>query len=205
MIDRIQIKERAKACFKANSGTCRLTCLVFALLSGASSGVFGLGVVFLVLPLSVGMAYFFACIYRGLSPTLSTMFECSFYDYLGNVCGMLLVAVYTFLWSLLFVIPGIVKALSYSMTPYLLADHPGLNASRAIKLSMRMTEGRKMDLFVMGLSFIGWEILSLFTFGILSIVFVWPYSQASFAGLYEELKKECITSGRISQDEFQAG
>lgn len=71
----------------------------------------------------------------------------------------LLVGIYTFLWSLLFVIPGIIKAFSYAMTPYILYEHPEYNPNYAITLSREMMDGNKFRLFCLNLSFIGWELL----------------------------------------------
>ncbi len=101
----------------------------------------------------------------------------------------LLVGVYVFLWSLLFFIPGIIKGLSYSMTPYILRDRPDLQNNSAIELSMDMMQGHKADLFWLYLSFLGWFILCCFTFG---IGFFWlePYVSASMAAFYDDLKAD---------------
>ena len=101
----------------------------------------------------------------------------------------LLVGVYVFLWSLLLFIPGIIKGLSYSMTPYILRDRPDLQNNSAIELSMDMMQGHKADLFWLYLSFIGWFILCCFTFG---IGFFWlePYVSASMAAFYDALKAD---------------
>jgi len=92
------------------------------------------------------------------------------------------------LLSLLLLIPMFVKALSYFMTPFILADDPNVKAREALKLSARMTKGCKGQLLVMMLSFIGWGILSALTFGILGIVFVFPYLYLTYAGFYTELR-----------------
>lgn len=97
--------------------------------------------------------------------------------------------VYILLWTLLLIVPGIVKALAYSLTPYILRDYPELENNAAIELSMQMMQGRKMKLFLLELSFIGWAILSIFTF---CIGFFWlvPYMQASLANFYEDAKSD---------------
>lgn len=79
------------------------------------------------------------------------------------------------LWTLLLVIPGIIKTYQYSMVPYILAENPNLDYRDALQLSRRMTDGHKLDLFILDLSFIGWAILSAITFGILFIFYVGPY------------------------------
>ena len=73
---------------------------------------------------------------------------------------------FTFLWSLLFIIPGIVKIFAYSMAPYILADDPELTANQALSKSKEIMNGHKFDLFVLQLSFLWWYMLSAITFGI---------------------------------------
>ncbi|MDR0979768.1 MAG: DUF975 family protein [Candidatus Nomurabacteria bacterium] len=95
--------------------------------------------------------------------------------------------VFTFLWSLLFVIPGIIKAISYSQMFYLMADDKKLSAADAQKQSMAMMEGHKMDYFVLSLSFILWAILCGITFG-LAFIYVGPYMQLTYTAFYDKLK-----------------
>ena len=90
---------------------------------------------------------------------------------------------YTALWTLLFVVPGIIKSLSYAMTPFILEDHPELTASEAINRSKKLMDGHKMDLFILSLTFIGWDILSALTFGI-GFLFLNPYRNAAYAAFY---------------------
>ena len=91
------------------------------------------------------------------------------------------------LWSLLFVIPGIVKSYEYRMVPYLLAEHPEMSSSEVFAQSKQMMNGNKWAAFVLDLSFIGWYILSGLTLGILAIFYVSPYVNATHAALYEAL------------------
>ena len=100
------------------------------------------------------------------------------------LCGL-----YVVLWSLLLVIPGIVKAYSYSMTPFILAEHRDLTASRAIELSMQMMEGHKMELFILDLTFIGWKILAGLTLN-LGYLALNPYTNAARAAFYRQLQAE---------------
>lgn len=93
---------------------------------------------------------------------------------------------FTVLWTLLFIIPGIVKWLSYSMTPFILEEHPEMTASEAIKASMKLMDGHKMDLFILGLTFIGWQILACLTFGI-GFLFLNPYMNAAYAAFYRSI------------------
>ena len=93
---------------------------------------------------------------------------------------------YTALWTLLFVVPGIIKSLSYAMTPFILEDHPELTASEAINRSKKLMDGHKMDLFILNLTFIGWGILSVLTFGI-GFLFLNPYRNAAYAAFYRNI------------------
>ena len=102
---------------------------------------------------------------------------------------VVLVFIYTFLWSLLLIIPGIIKHYSYAMTPYILKEEPEMKNNAAIEKSMVMMDGNKMKLFMLDLSFIGWAILCIFTFGI-GFLFLQPYVAISRAAFYEDLKAQ---------------
>lgn len=104
---------------------------------------------------------------------------------------MFLKDVFTILWFLT-IIGGFIKMYEYAMIPYILGDNPKMKWKEAFKLSKQMMKGNKWKLFVLDLSFIGWEILSLFTFGLLNIFYVNPYKVATNVELYEVLKKEVI-------------
>ena len=95
---------------------------------------------------------------------------------------------YTFLWSLLFIIPGVVKAYEYRMIPYLLAENPEMSKEEAFAISKQMMDGQKWRTFVLDLSFFGWILLSGFTCGILAIFYVNPYMFSTEAALYERLR-----------------
>ena len=95
---------------------------------------------------------------------------------------------FTVLWTLLFIIPGIVKSYEYQMIPYLLEDNPQMTKEQAFEESKRMMQGQKWKAFVLDLSFIGWNILSALTLGILGIFYVQPYMDATHAALYEALR-----------------
>lgn len=100
----------------------------------------------------------------------------------------ILITFFTFLWSCLFVIPGIIKSYSYALAYYILADNPELTAREALNQSKEMMNGHKMELFVLHLSFIGWGFLVGFTFGIAGI-YVLPYMNATVANFYKSLKE----------------
>ena len=101
----------------------------------------------------------------------------------------LLVNLYLFLWTLLFIIPGIIKSFSYAMTYFIINDHPEYSLNQAITESRRMMDGHKMEYFILCLSFIGWFILSCITLG---IGFLWliPYFYTTSAAFYEEIAEE---------------
>ena len=98
---------------------------------------------------------------------------------------------FVFLWSLLLIIPGIIKIFSYSMAPLILADNPNLTAREALAESKRIMEGHKFDLFVLQLSFFWWYLLGAITFGI-AYVYVVPYFEATMANFYNEIKDKKI-------------
>lgn len=110
------------------------------------------------------------------------------FNHYGRWLGAsLLVALFVFLWSLLLVIPGIVKAYSYAMTPYILHDNPEMGVSDSLRRSQQMMKGYKTKLFLLDLSFIGWLLLGFITFGI-GLLWVCPYMETARAKFYEELK-----------------
>lgn len=96
---------------------------------------------------------------------------------------------YTFLWSLLFIIPGIIKGYEYYLVPYILHDNPGIYYKDALQISKDMMYGNKMRLFVLELSFIGWEILALLCCG-MGFVFLTPYMEATFAEFYADVRRQ---------------
>lgn len=108
--------------------------------------------------------------------------------YMNVVKIMFLKGLYVTLWGFLFIIPGIVKAYEYQMIPYILAENPGLDKDTVFRLSKEMMDGEKMSAFILDWSFIGWVFLSLFTCGILSVLYVSPYINMTKAELYETLK-----------------
>lgn len=95
---------------------------------------------------------------------------------------------YVFLWALLFIIPGIVKMYQYYMVPYILTEYPDMDYKTALRMSRDMMEGNKWKTFVLGLSFILWDFLGAVTFGIVTVLYVQPYRQLTFAALYCKLR-----------------
>lgn len=97
---------------------------------------------------------------------------------------------FIFLWTLLFIIPGIIKRYEYMMIPYLLAENPDMSRQDAFAESKRMMDGNKMDAFLLDLSFIGWFILGAITFNIVNILYTTPYMELAHAELYHTLKNQ---------------
>lgn len=120
---------------------------------------------------------------------IGMMVQRGYQDFVRIFTTMLLRYVYIMLWSLLLVIPGIIKTFSYALTTYILLDNPQMKNNEAIELSMAMMDGHKMQLFLLFLSFIGWAILSAFTLGI-GFIWLYPYVNTSCAHFYEDRKKE---------------
>ena len=92
---------------------------------------------------------------------------------------------YTFLWSLLFIIPGIIKSYAYAMTPFIMAENPELTAKEAITISKEKMDGHKGELFWLGLTFFGWSVLATLTAGI-GYIFLNPYMNAAYAAFYRD-------------------
>ncbi len=144
---------------------------------------------FVVLPLQVGMRRYFME-NRGFRSGFGRLFWAFGHgSYLHIVKVTFIMELKLFLWSLLFIIPGIVKSYEYYMIPYILSENPNIPMDRAFELSRRMTQGEKWRIFVMELSFIGWYLLSAFTCG-LGIYFLMPYLEASRAELYEVMREK---------------
>lgn len=122
---------------------------------------------------------------RGENIKLDMLFE-GFKDFSRALVLYILNAVLIFLWSLLFIIPGIIKSYSYSMSYYILRDNPKISANEARKLSMTLMNGNKWRLFCLHFSFIGWFILSIFTLGIL-LLWIVPYFNTAEACFYSSL------------------
>ena len=156
-------------------------------------------------PLTIGLNYFFIRNLLGYTAEINvgTPFTCAVQNFGRKLGGSLWMALFTFLWSLLFVIPGIIKGFfSYALTPYILADCPNVRATDALKLSMRIMYGRKGRLFGFYLSYLGWAILDLFTLGLLGIFYVRPYYASAKACWYLEAREEALRSGAITIDQL---
>lgn len=115
-------------------------------------------------------------------------------NYIRNVATMFFRNLYVFLWSLLFIVPGIIKGYEYRMIPYILAENPDITREQAFQLSKKMMDGEKWNAFILDLSFILWWIGSIFTCFILAIFHVIPYVYCTNAELYVELKNNLVAN-----------
>ena len=157
---------------------------------GTMSGVAAIGFFVKLLavnPLTVGCKRFFVVNSDG-GAELGELLH-GFKNGYGNVVvGMFLRDLFIGLWSLLLVVPGIIKSYSYRMVPYLLADEPGISGKEAMERSKQMMKGQKMNAFLLDLSFLGWFLLSLITAGVVNVFWTQPYVEATDAELYKALK-----------------
>ncbi len=203
MKTRLEIKEYSKALIQSNYWMKVAVIVIYgAVLSGVSAATMGIGALIIAGPMLIGYNYFFLLSYRGESPDIGAMFNNGFKNFGRNLGGYLWMVLFIYLWSLLFIIPGIIKSFSYAMTPYILADSQNVKAQEALKISMRMMNGHKLDLFVFMLSFFGWMLLSAITFGLVGLFYAGPYMSTALAGFYEELKITSIEKGVISESEL---
>lgn len=122
-------------------------------------------------------------------------FQCG--SYMNLVKTMFLRDLYIFGWSLLLIIPGIIKSYAYKLVPYILAENPELGSDKAIELSNTMMKGNKLELWVLELSFILWDILNACTIGLLGVFYLNPYKHATYTEFYTAVKAEAIGNGVV--------
>lgn len=136
--------------------------------------------------ISLGYAQFNLNVIDDTNPQFMDIFS-QLSRFKSAFCLSLLREIYVTLWSLLFLIPGVIASLSYSMAYYIMLENPEMSASEAISASKELMNGYKFKLFCLDFSFIDWEILSMFTFGLGDLV-IQPYKEAARAAFYRELK-----------------
>lgn len=209
MIQNSEIRAIAREKLEGNWGDAALVTVVLVVCAMVLSSAFQYGGVFMFKPLGHDMsgiagqgasllgtliylpiAYAYAVmllsLVRGGKMSVSGLFQ----HYNGRVfLTMLLKYIYTILWTLLLIVPGIIKGYSYAMTEFIMNDNPELEGNKAIEASMAMMQGNKMRLFLLDLSFIGWIILCFLTMG-LGFILLEPYMYTARAAFYEELKAD---------------
>lgn len=116
--------------------------------------------------------------------------------------GFLWQVLWTFLWSCLFIIPGIIKYLSYSQMFMIMNEFENVSVTKSMRISIIITRGHKWDIFVMYLSFIGWELLSALTLGIGQLWLI-PYEQVTFMNAFHAMLKEALENGSIKPEDLQ--
>lgn len=187
-------------------GTAAVTTLVYDVILAAigATTAFGIGAVAGILvsgPLMVGYSIFALSIIRCQETKIEYLFY-GFKNFVNTFVLALLNNIFIFLWSLLFIIPGIIKALSYSMSYYIIADNPDMTPTEARKTSIELMNGNKGRLFCLYFSFIGWILLSALTFGIL-LFWVMPYMQSAEAAFYESIRPKNEPVGEETYTEAQ--
>lgn len=168
------------------------TIFVYLLIVGAIQGgariypASGLIGIILAGPMALGLSIFSLALARNQQARFEQIFD-GFFHFGTSLAAYLLMVLFVILWTLLLIIPGIIAALSYSLTFFILADDPSIGPMEAIDKSKKMMYGFKWKYFCLALRFLGWAILCLFTLG---IGFLWliPYMQVSFANFYDDVK-----------------
>ena len=164
--------------FKADKETFNLvTDFMFPAISFVISG-----------PLAFGLAHFILSFIRNEEFEVPQLFD-GFKQFSRTFTVTVLIAIFVVLWSLLLIVPGIIAALRYSQTFFILKDNPEMSPQQAIKESMRLMNGYKMKLFTLGLSFIGWALLGCVTLGI-GFLWIAPYIETSMAIFYQKRIEE---------------
>ena len=189
-MDRATIKANAKAQIKGNIGVLFVITLIMAVIAAVASLIPVVGSLAYAVVLAPAFLLAVVKMYLGLTagvkPAVKDLFG-EFNNFWSAFKVTFLVGLFTWLWSLLFVIPGIIKGIAYSQAMYILAENPEIGAREAINRSKAMMDGHKMEYFVLMLSFIGWYLLSAITFGIASIWAI-PYICAAQANFYNSIK-----------------
>ena len=195
-----QYRTIARENLKNNWGNAILVCLIvlgIATLFSSVPFVGAVATIILIGQLTVGELRYFINLNKKENATIKTMFTNFGDELISNFVTYLLQVIYTFLWTLLFIIPGIVKAYSYSMTFYLKAKEPLLQSNEAITKSREIMNGKKWKLFCLHFSFIGWIFLVMITFGIL-LFYVVPYMEASVTVFYDDAYNEYLEKTNIA-------
>lgn len=157
--------------------------------------------IFLGGPIEAGMSRYFLEARLDRSEFVNLFYSFRKGRYISTVKAMAWRLLFTFLWTLLFIIPGIIKGYAYCMVPYIMADNPAMDYKRALQLSMAMTDGEKGEIFILDLSFIGWYLLGLLACCIGGI-FVVPYDYATKAELYVVLRQKALDRGLCTPEEL---
>ena len=190
-MSRVELKSAAKEQIKGKIGILFAMILIIAALAAACGlipviGTIGALIITPSFEISLCMIYLKLTINEEIS--IGDIFNG--FNITGKAVWLYIITnVFTFLWSLLLIIPGIIKIFSYSMAPYILADNPELTANEALTKSKEIMYGHKFDLFVLQLSFFGWYLLGAITLGI-AYIYIIPYVNATTANFYNSIKEK---------------
>ena len=211
MMNSSQIRKNAWESLRSRYWDCFAVTVIVMVISGAVSGISGIGEkypalsflylmlsIFVQIPLGIGYNRF----YIKSAHEKTDITEIFLFFKLGymNVIKISIVSgLKIFLWSLLLIIPGIIKSFEYAMIPFILAENPELEMSEVFRLSKMMMDGNKFRYFCLGLSFVGWILLGILTLGI-GIVFLDPYITASFTLFYEDVRDRFYTNSRYGMN-----
>lgn len=192
---RSEMKARARAqlgggIFKNAWMIALAACLLVSLIQTAAGSVLpAIGMILVMGPLEYGKRYMFLKQARDGQPMqLGDMFRGFQDDFGGTLLIGFMTGLFTVLWSLLFVIPGIVKSYAYSMAYYVKADHPDYDWKACVNESRRLMNGHKWEKFVLDLSFIGWTIVGSLCLGV-GTLWVTPYTAATEAQFYDYVRR----------------
>ena len=193
-MSRQELKAKAKEQIKGNIGILFVMMLIVGAVGGLANVIPVVGSIaaaIVVIPaFSIAMVIVYLKLVSGVKPEIAELFQ-HFNKFWASFKVTFFMGLFTMLWSLLLYIPGIIKGLSYSMSMYILAENPDMPALEAIDRSKKMMDGHKMELFVLMLSFIGWYLLCMVTFGIAAI-YVVPYMSATLANFYNNIKGQPV-------------
>lgn len=195
-----EYKNRALASLEGNWGTAAIATLILFAITGCVGSVItmpfgsdsptGMGIngiwSLLCLPLEWGYTVWFLKLIRKEDIRYESLFD-GYKDFVRTFLTYFLYGIAVAIGTLLFIVPGIILAIGLMMSIYLIKDDKEICAMDALKKSWEMTKGHKMNLFMLGLSFIGWFILCILTLGI-GFLFLVPYIDTAFAYYYEDLK-----------------
>ncbi len=201
-----EIMAFARGKLKDNWGNSILICFVYILISVGLSVIPIIGSIanFVIAgPLLVGLYMFFLAFIRDQDTELGQLFK-GFSSFGNSFLAYLLVCVFTLLWTLLLIVPGIIAALSYSMTFFIIADNPDIDRLKAIRKSKEMMMGKKWDIFCLGWRFFGWCLLGVLSLGI-GFLWIAPYMMTSMSKFYETInvKQESIEGPKEIKKEVE--
>lgn len=182
-----EIRAEARVDLSGNWVQPILACLLYSIVQSAAAGIAGIGNLIVGGPIELGLASYAVMFKRKQAPQLEEVFS-GFRSFENSLVLYIIRTIIIALWSLLLIIPGIIAALKYSMSFYLLRDFPELTGQEAMRKSAEMTEGVRGKLFDFYIGFFGWAILCILTLGI-GFLWLFPYIKVAEAGFYEDLKR----------------